>query len=207
MTAVALGLVAFGGWADEPIDFTKPTGHFRVERPADLSESDALVVYDNLVDQMSAGYALSRDPTAERYRRWRRYNRTPLRSANHGERYVNTYANGIGRDYGLFEEAGPLPEGSIIAKDSFAVTETGEVFLGALFLMEKLAPGSLPATRDWRYAMILPDGSYFGISDGENAAKVEFCHGCHEAASGDNPLFFVPEESRVSTFSLDELLQ
>lgn len=203
-----MALSAYADRADAQSDMHVPTGHFKVQNPADLTASDALVVYDRLADRMSAGYRLSRDPAAEGYRRWRRYNRAPFRSATHGERYVNVYANATARDHGIFEETGPLPEGAIVVKDSFAVTQGGDVFAGALSIMEKLEEGSNPKSRDWRYAMILPDGSYFGVSDGDNSDKVGFCAACHELAGAQNDyLYAIPDEHRVSTFRLEDLLK
>jgi len=57
-----------------------------------------------------------------------------------------------------FEAAGRLPVGSVIAKDSFSVTETGGILLGPLFVMEKMPAGFNPASGDWRYTLIQPDG-------------------------------------------------
>ena len=187
-------------------DFAKPQRHFRVERPASLEPADAMVIYERILDDMVAAYAISEDPAARNYRKWRRYNRAPYRSATHGERFVNNYANGIARDYGKFGGVGELPVGSILAKDSFAVTAQGDVFTGPLFLMEKMPKGFDPEGRDWRYSMILPDGSYFGITKGDNSARVEFCGTCHKIAGDDNDhLFFVPEDYRMRAFRLEDL--
>ena len=184
----------------------QPEQHFRVERPANLDKEDALVVYQRILDNMVDGYTLSQDPTARRFRGWRRYNQGPYRSATHGERFVNNYANGIAKDYDRLEEIEALPVGSILAKDSFAVTGQGDVFTGPLFLMEKMPAGFNPPSRDWRYSMILPDGTFFGITNGENSDRVEFCVPCHAAAGDElDHLFYVPEGNRVQRFRLDEV--
>ena len=175
----------------------QPKRHFRVERPADLSNAEALTVYTQVLDEMAGGYRLSGLPSAGDYRRWQRYNTVPYRSATHGERFVSNYANALGRDYGRFEDFGALPTGAILAKDSFAVTARGDVFAGPLFLMEKMPTGFDPAARDWRYSMIMPDGSVFGISKGQGREKVAFCVTCHQAAGDENDhLFFIPEPFR-----------
>ena len=184
-------------------DFNKPEHHFSVERPADLSAADALVVYDKVRDRMVAGYRLSNDRSAESFARWRRFNSAPYRSATHGQRYVNNYANAIGRAYGRYEAAGPMPVGAILAKDSFAVTQRGDVFTGPLFLMEKMPPGFRPDAHDWRYSMIMPDGSLFGVTNGEGSERVEFCITCHEAVEEEHhQMFFVPDEYRVEFLNL-----
>jgi hypothetical protein len=45
--------------------------------------------------------------------------------------------------------------------------------------------------------MIMPDGSFFGVTGGVASERVQFCVTCHKA-SGDasDHLFFVPEEFR-----------
>jgi hypothetical protein len=190
---------------DEPtIDFAHPKRHFRVPNPARLSDADALSIYDRIRDDMVAAYRLSRNPVATQFYKWRRYNRAPYLSATHGDRYINNYANAKANAYGR-EGAGPMPEGAVLAKDSFTVTRQGDVFTGPLFLMEKMARGFAPDGRDWRYTMIMPDGSLFGISNGEGSERVEFCATCH-ATAGDaaDHLFFVPEDYRARFLQMRE---
>lgn len=175
-----------------------PVRHFRVEQPAGLTGADALTIYNRILDDMVAGYRLSSFPDAAKYRLWRRYNTVPYRSEQHGERYVNNYANDIATDYRHFEASGNLPKGSILVKDSFAVTARGDVFSGPLFVMEKMSTGFNPESRDWRYSMYMPDGSLFGITNGEGTQRVEFCAACHKLAGPEqDDMFYVPERYRV----------
>jgi hypothetical protein len=195
--------------AQEP-DFSKPQRHFPVERPANIDPDVAMSVYSEIVDDMVGGYALSQDPAAMNYRKWRRYNWAPYRSATHGDRFVNNYANAEAEAYGDFGETGEvrMPEGAVVAKDSFAVTLDGDVFPGPLFVMEKMAEGFDPPAHDWRYSMILPDGSYFGISKGDSAERVEFCVTCHRTAGDEaDHLFFVPEDNRFRAFRLGQPIE
>lgn len=181
----------------------EPKRHFRVERPANLNDADALSIYDRVKEEMHAGYMISRDPHAEAFSGWQRYNSFPYRSATHGERFINHYINSKGRDYGNFEDAGAMPEGAVVAKDSFAVTTEGDVFAGPLFLMEKMAEGFNPAGRDWRYSMIMPDGSLFGVTSGVRSEKVEFCITCHRAAGDEaDHLYFIPDNYRQRALKL-----
>ena len=176
----------------------KPTRHFRVERPASLTGADALTIYNRILDDMVAGYRLSSYSDAEAYRYWRRYNTVPYRSAQHGERYVNNYANAKAADYRHFEAAGQMPVGAVLVKDSFAVTKRGDVFSGPLFVMEKMPAGFNTVSRNWRYVMVMPDGSLFGETNGEGTERVEFCITCHKVAGYENDdLFYVPEKYRV----------
>jgi hypothetical protein len=206
IVAAIFGLEAFlttaaQDGAEPAIDFAHPTRHFRVPNPARLSDADALSIYDRIRDDMVAAYRLSRDPSAMRFEKWRRYNHAPYLSATHGDRYINNYANSEAKTYGQ-RGTGPMPAGAVLAKDSFTVTRQGDVFTGPLFLMEKMPPGFSAATRDWRYTMIMPDGSLFGTTNGEGSERVEFCATCHATAA--DHLFFVPEKYRVRFLQLDE---
>ena len=173
--------------------------HFSVETPAELAPAEAEAIYGRIVDDMIDGYVLSQDPSATNFQRWQRFNTAPYPSATHGSRYVNNYGNGLAQDYSRPGEFDELPVGAVLVKDSFAVTEAGDVFVGPLFLMEKMSPGFKPESRNWRYSMIMPDGSFFGVTGGDNDAGVHFCITCHQAAGDENDhLFFVPEAYRTS---------
>ena len=178
-------------------DAMKVRRHFKIERPAHLGQADAMALYGNIKEELGRGYAASKDPSAQNFLKWRRYNKAPYRSATHGNRYVNNYANPAAvAGYGKLSPGGQMPAGTVLAKDSFTVTADGGIFGGALFLMEKLPPGTNPGSGDWRYLMIMPDGSYFGDSTGANADKMDFCNSCHKAVANKDYMFFVPEAYR-----------
>ena len=191
------GRVASGQQDDSTL--TTPKTHFKVERPADMFPNTAETVYQNIRAEMAAGYGLARMPELRSYLSWRRYNKAPYRSATHGARYVNNYTNKIGEAYGGFEQAGILPEGSILVKDSFTATADGGIYPGPMFVMKKMEPGFNPASVDWRYTMIMPDGSLFGETGGINSQNVGFCIGCHATRAKYDHLFFMPEEFRLKS--------
>ena len=146
---------------------------------------------------MVSRYRLSMESYAGAYLAWPRYNAEPYRSAQHGERFVNNYANDKARAYRLYEDSGPMPVGAILVKDSFAVTQRGDVFSGPLFVMEKMPPDFEPSSGDWRYTMIMPDGSLLGTTNGSGSARMEFCVTCHAAVSADQDhMFYVPKAHR-----------
>ena len=178
-------------------DPDQPRRHFRVRDPARIGTAEAEAIYRGLAADMADIYALSGGRLAASYQGWRRYNSAPYLSVTHGQRYVNNYANRLARDYGRFEDAGRLPVGAVIAKDSIAITAAGEVFPGPLFIMEKMPEGFSNASGDWRYTMVMPDGSLLGITKGEGAERVEFCIGCHLARERYDHLYFPPEEFRA----------
>lgn len=173
-----------------------PRRHFRVKNPASVSEEEAERIYVELKQDMARRYRLSGRQGAIGYQKWKRYNRAPYRSASHGHRLHNNYANETARAYGRFESAGRLPAGSIIAKDSITVTKNGTVQPGALFLMEKMPDGFNYVSGNWRYTMIMPDGSLFGTTKGEGAPRVKFCISCHLAVERQDHLFFIPRKYR-----------
>ena len=199
---LALLLIALGTvWAtaaaaqSDDAEALRPKGHFKIEQAKNVTPEEAATIYRDIIDDLAEGYALSADPVAENYRTWWRYNSAPYLSATHGSRYVNNYANAKATGYG---EGEVMPPGAIFAKDSFTVAADGDVFGGALFIMEKLPPAANPETADWRYAMILPDGSLFGDSQGDGEENVVFCHTCHVRVAPDDHLFFVPREFRLA---------
>ena len=51
--------------------------------------------------------------------------------------------------------------------------------------MEKMAAGFNADSNDWRYTMIMPNGSIFGTTNGNNSSKVQFCIDCHQAVQPD----------------------
>jgi hypothetical protein len=148
---------------------------------------------------MDAAYAKGGVKAVDNYRQWVNLALAPYQSATHGNRYVNNYANGIGVEhYARYENVGTMPAGSVLAKDSFVVNADGRVAVGPLFIMEKLAAGASADTHDWRYAMIMPNGSVFGVTGGKGSANVEFCAECHATIADDqDSLFFLPEQMRA----------
>jgi len=203
---VALGAVAFwlqnrapppGQQESAFPDIARPTRHFRAV-PADLTSADAITIYDRIRGDMSQAYKRSGIEHSEDYTSWTKYNTAPYLSATHGNRFVNNYANKIAKDYAHLDKVESLPQGSILAKDSFEVTKDGDVLTGPLALMEKMETGFNPESREWRYTMILPDGSVFGITNAQGSDRVQFCIDCHVAAGDDmDHLFYVPERFRV----------
>jgi hypothetical protein len=165
----------------------------------ELTDAEAAEIYDCVEDAMQAAYSGADDPAATEFLSWTSYSLIPYRSATHGNRYVMNYANAAGEAYGRYEDAGTLPAGARLAKNSFTVDAAGRAVVGPLFLMEKMAAGFNEVSGNWRYTMIMPDGSTFGVTGGPNSAGVEFCNACHAAVGAQQDyLFFMPEDYRVA---------
>jgi hypothetical protein len=180
--------------ATSAVAFERVGEHFQLDDPATLTEPEAERVYQRLRGGLHDIYALSDLPAARDYQAWPRYNRVPYRSATHGERFVNNYANRLAAAYGTGR---PMPVGAILAKDAVTVTRDGHIYPGPLALMEKMPAGFDPDGHDWRYTLVMPDGSLLGMTREDGDEQVAFCRDCHAAAGADADfLFFVPEAFR-----------
>lgn len=162
-----------------------------------MTTAEAAAIYADLLPKMVEAYSKSGDSVAMEFASYRIYSSRPYTSATHGGRQVMNYANDKARAYGAFENAGTYPEGAILAKPSFAL-KGNSTPLGPLFIMEKMAAGFNSGSDDWRYTMILPNGSIFGTTGGKNSNKVGFCVDCHQSVTPDQDhAMLVPEEFRV----------
>lgn len=188
-------LVCIGAAADT--ENAAQDAHIAIENPAKLSKDEARRHYRELTRRMARGYAAAQLDEIRNYQNWALYNDAPYISATHGQRYVNTYANRMAHNYGTLQEGELLPIGSVLAKDSMTVTDEGNVFPGALFVMQKLGSGTNPDTADWRYVMVMPDGSLFGDTMGSGANRVAYCHDCHAAMADRDYTFYIPEAYRI----------
>lgn len=139
----------------------------------------------------------SGDDIAGSYGDWEQFNTVAYKSYTHGGRFVNNFANGVGAaSYGEYEDGGALPVGSVLAKDSFAVSGKGTVVAGPLFVMEKMPDGFNADSQDWRYTLVMPNGNVVGTTNGAGSGNVAFCIDCHAYAERDSVLF-IPDEYRM----------
>ncbi len=178
--------------------FAAEKEHLRIEINGPLPPAKAEEVYNKIKGEMADGYAPAQDAVIKAYPRWQRFNIGPYLSDTHGNRYANNFANARAAraGYGDLRLGRCMPLGAVVVKDTFTVTKDGEVYPAAVFYMEKLAPGRNPATGDWRFVQLLPDGSYIGDTTGDNPEDVAFCYTCHKAMAGVDNLFFLPEAYR-----------
>ena len=181
-----------------PLDDHLPAG--------EVTDTRATKTYDSIKSTLAENYAKSLLAAASSYNSWRRYNKAPYVSEHHGGRLVNDYANSAATNYGNLENGDRLPAGSIVAMDSFRIipsclplTITADaVDPGPLFVMEKLDPGFNEETGDWRFTMVMPDGSIYGETNGIGHEQVQFCADCHQDVSKKQDwLFFLPKKYRL----------
>ncbi len=174
------------------------TAHIAVKNPADLSHQEANKIYDALKATLDERYSVSNMELIAGYQDWKRYNSAPYLSATHGQRFVNNYANDLGHDYGKLKNGQVYPPGTVFAKDTITVTSEGKTFPGAMFVMKKLAPGTNPDTADWRYVMVIPDGTVFGDTTGDEPELVDYCHACHISRANRDYVFYIPKDYRLA---------
>ena len=146
----------------------------------DLTFEEAQVVYDCIAADLHAGYMKGDKKWipaefVRDYRDWTSANTLPANPGFHGGRFLLTRINDIGaEEYLKFaEENVNIPAGTVIAKESFAVTESGKVQKGPLFIMEKVAAGVSPETDDWYYMMVAPNGAPMAVP------VMTACNECH----------------------------
>jgi len=174
-----------------------PVGHFVVKNPALLEDNEARLIYQKISGDMASRYNLSKLPQIKNYQRLKSMVSNVYLATAHGNRYHNIFVNNLGHNYARYLKAGFMPKGTKVFKDSFTVNENGDVFPGTLAVMEKMAPGFNPQSGDWRFSMIMPDGSVFGILKGEDSDKVEFCVECHVKVKQYDYLHFPPEKYQI----------
>jgi hypothetical protein len=173
-------------------DYMRSAYDDSLQSPADFAKWGGLRA-------LQTAYADSNLPEASDFPDWKNFATAPYPSATHGNRFVVNHVNEVGADaYGRYEEIGEMPVGGIVAKPSFSIAPDGEAQLGPLFLMEKMDEGFYEPSDDWKYTMVMPDGTVAGETQGRNAGQVEFCIGCHMAADEtQDSLLFLPEQLRV----------
>ncbi len=163
----------------------------------DLTAAEAKNAYDCILKEMGQAYGKSGLWVAKTYAGWKRYSKVAYQSATHSNRFVQNYANPQGRQYGRFEKAGKMPEGAYLVKDSFTVSKDGKIGVGPLFVMRKMQAGFNAASGDWKYAMVMPNGAFFGETNGKNSKNMKFCIDCHITVAEDqDSMMFLPENLR-----------
>jgi len=164
------------------------------DKPADdLEAADIDVLYDCIKDQLLEGYQSGDDEVAQEYRNWQAASVAPRAPGPHGERFLMTFVNEVGyAEYVKFaEEGAKMPEGTVIAKESFKLNKENKVTRGPLFIMTKVGEGEVAETADWVYAGVQPNGKPMKF-------KQSFCHDCHGAFEDQDALGYPDPDVRVA---------
>lgn len=121
------------------------------------------------------------------YASYRKLTDKPFLSLDHGNRWVDVYANELGAEPYLANA--DIPVGSIFVKTSWQnVDNAPSDVAGPIFVMEKRAPGYAPETGDWYYAIHWAspppaDAKKFGgpIYWRGKSRRVQYCLDCHDS--------------------------
>ena len=161
--------------------------------PYDLDDAGVSALYDCIEAAMAEGYGREGDEIGSAFRGWAVTSTRPALAGPHGERFLQTFANDVAAEqYLKFETEGvEMPEGSILAKESFRVGDDGVAKVGPLFIMTKVGEGESPDTNDWIYSALLPNGKPMGIQQ-------SFCSACHAGWAEQDDLAYPVEEVRIS---------
>jgi hypothetical protein len=159
-----------------------------------LTDAELRALTDCVRPKLVAAFANSESPPAREYGNWRLYSSQPFGS-EHGS-YLEIFANDKAAAFGRFEDAGVLPEGAILAKHHFSISEAGVIERGPLLMMEKMRAGFDPDNNDWRFRVVAPDGAIAGETKGRNEAAFAYCAECHKVGRRQDFLMFVPPQYR-----------
>ena len=165
----------------------------------DLTGEEAQAVYECISADLHARYnkGNKRWIPAEfvsDYRDWTPVSSFPAAPGFHGGRFLVTWVNETGAaEYMRYAEDPAIPAGTLIAKESFQVTDAGKVRFGPLFLMQKVEAGKSPETDDWYYMAVAPNGSPMAVD------VISACSECHKGNFGhQGGLGYPVEDARVS---------
>lgn len=161
----------------------------------DLTDEQIVALYDCIKSELREGYASKGGALTSEYTGWKAAATQPAAPGVHGKRFLMTFVNEIGFDeYVKFsEERGPMPVGTVIAKESFNLSKKGKVRKGPLFFMTKAAAGGeSDKYGNWVYAAFSAKGKPMKI-------KQAFCHDCHSAYEDQDALGYPVEDYRVSS--------
>lgn len=135
---------------------------------------------------------------------WNSYtklNTEPVKSDDHGGRWVDTYVNDVGVEAYKAEDA-EIPVGTIVVKTSVQ-NDGGKpgTKAGPIFVMKKMEAGFDEPNGDWYYAIHWEEptaklkAKYGQMYWRSPSPKVKYCWECHN--DYDRQLGQVPEEQRV----------
>ena len=159
----------------------------------ELTSDQVAVLYECIGDDLAAGYAAGGDPVGSVYRDWGVTSTAAYAPGPHGDRLLLTFANDVAYDaYVAYaaEDGFAMPVGSVLAKESFSLTDEGAPRPGPLFVMTRVAAGIADDYGGWVYAAVQPDGSEMGISQ-------DFCSACHAAFETQDSLGYPAVEVRL----------
>ena len=140
-TAIAAAGIAFAGYGSVLAISTPAHAQTCTSEVAkdDLSDEQIVALYDCIKDSLHAGYAKEGGKWTSEFPSWGATATQHVSPGTHGGRFLFTTVNEIGFDEYIkfLDERGPMPVGSVLAKESFNVSKKNAVRKGPLFLYGK----------------------------------------------------------------------
>ncbi len=190
MSAVALGLSLFAVPAAAQSEACTFEGDVY-----DLDEAGVAALYACIDDTLAASYAADNHPVGSVYRDWQVTSTGAYVPGVHGNRLLLTFANDVAYDDYVqyrFEEGFTMPTGSVLAKESFSLTNDGAPRVGPLFIMTKVDAGEADEFDNWVYSAVRANGKPMNISQ-------SFCHDCHAAYVDQDSMGYPAPDVRFET--------
>ncbi|HXG04072.1 MAG TPA: cytochrome P460 family protein, partial [Candidatus Binatia bacterium] len=140
------------------------------------------------------------------YKRWKKVNSEPVKSATHGNTLVFTYLNKTAEGPAM-KGTFPFPPGAVLVKEAFEDQGGRPGARGSVFVMEKRKKGYDAANADWHYAVVAPDGGIAMTGSGKAGSPTQFCAACHQAAKANDYVFGTGTTMKVKPVQLGQAPQ
>ena len=157
----------------------------------EVSEAAMTEFYQCIQPTLQKGYGKKGDEVGSAYTSWKNASKFPAAPGVHSGQHLMTYVNDIGFDDYVKYGSGPMPIGTVIAKESFTIKSGGKWKMGPLLIMTKVGDEAA-ATGGWAYSGVKKNGKVLSV-DGPG-----FCHACHQAYAGQDFLGYPVPAARVN---------
>lgn len=161
--------------------------------PYDFEQAEIDRLYACVSADLAERYGREGHEVGSVYRTWGAAATGPYLPGPHGDRFLNTFANEIAFEtyiqYG-YGDAFAMPVGSVLAKESYKLTDEGTPRPGPLFIMTKVAAGEADEFGNWVYSGVQPNGKTMGVNQ-------SFCHDCHQAFADQDSLGYPAPDVRL----------
>ena len=160
----------------------------------ELSAEEIRYLYECLQPKLQQVYGQRDHEVGSAYSGWTAGSSRPAAPGVHSGQYLMTYVNDVGYEqYVQYKsDSSTMPVGTVIAKESFTIKDSGKIKYGPLLIMSKVGDSSA-VTGGWEYSGVKPSGKVLKV-DGPG-----FCHACHQAYPTQDFLGYPVPDARIST--------
>ena len=160
---------------------------------SDMTAEQMDTLYECLRPIFVESYAKKKKEIGVAYSSWKGVSTRPAAPGVHSGQHLMTYVNDIGFDQYIQYNADntEMPIGTIIAKESFTIKDSGKIKYGPLLIMTKVGDEKAD-TGGWDYTGLKPNGKTLKVD------KKGFCHACHQAYAAQDSLGYPVPDVRVT---------